>query len=88
MRNVYINYLEDKNGNQQVADMIDFIIEKSKSNINYDQLRQRVTHGLFYIGKSGIVEDELQEVTGHTDDGLIYTLAPLIKPLKNHPPFI
>lgn len=82
--------MEDKEGNQQVVDLISDIIIASEStdadSNDYNQLRQRITHGLYYIGEVGITEEKLEEVIGHTDEGKIFTLKPLVKPLRNHPP--
>lgn len=90
MKNIYIEYLEGKDGNQQVVDMISEIITESEStdadNKDYDQLRQRITHGLYYIGEVGITKEKLEEVIGHTDEGHVFTLTRLVKPLINHPP--
>ncbi len=90
MTNIYIEYLEDKDGHQQVVDLISEIIIKSESNdvnsTEYNKLRQRITHGLFYIGQVGITKEKLNEVIGQTDEGNIFTLTKLVKPLRNHPP--
>lgn len=90
MKNININYLEDKDGNQQVVDVINEIITKSESanedNKDYNQLRQRITHGLYHIGEVGITEEKLKEVVGYTDEGNIFTLTRLVKHLRNHPP--
>lgn len=90
MKDININYLEDKDGNQQVVDMLNEIISKSDSDDedskDYNQLRQRITHGLSYIGEVGITEKKLKEVIGYTDEGRIFTLTKLVKSLRNHPP--
>lgn len=88
---ITIDYLVDKNGRQQVIDMINTIIANADDDTHeyqegYDKMRQRIAHGLQYISIVGIVEDQLKQVVGTEQDGSVFTLAPLVKPLKYHRP--
>lgn len=86
---ITINYLEDKNGEQQVAAEIIDIAIKGQSDPGHAELAKYIAEALEFLKNVGIPSRKaLLPFTTTNADGNPLTFASILKELKGHPPLM
>lgn len=88
MTNISLKYLVDKDGNQQVLDLIYDIAQKAKNEKDYKEIAMRIAQVFVYLKEIGVPPEHLRTIHARSSDGFEITLVDVVKDLTHHRPLL